>query len=324
MFTFTCYPKNYHPSFALRCFQIFLLILIVIGLALIATQKIWVPKMVDFIITPGNGNAHFIASATYVCEGEKGITATYEDGPVLPPLKKDGPPRPTGKVALKFTDGRDNMTLSQTISADGARYANTDESFIFWGKGGGAMILQNGVEKSYLGCVLIAKESKHPGLSEVYRGIGGKFSLRYPKGYSIDETYRYEPDPGISISGVKFTIPFVTAKGTNLSGDSYISVENLPNVDIPKCSAKLFFPRDIPVSIISDENYSIASTTGAGAGNRYEETVYAFPDTNPCIAIRYFIHFMVFENYPVGMVKEFNKTSLLQEFDQIRHTFILQ
>ena len=37
------------------------------------------------------------------------------------------------------------MYLPQTISASGARYANEDESFIFWNKGNTAFMEQNGV-----------------------------------------------------------------------------------------------------------------------------------------------------------------------------------
>jgi len=46
------------------------------------------------------------------------------------------------QVKLILSDGRE-MTLPQTISASGARYANTDETFIFWNKGDGAFIEEN-------------------------------------------------------------------------------------------------------------------------------------------------------------------------------------
>ena len=45
-------------------------------------------------------------------------------------------------VNLELSDGR-NLTLPQTMSADGARYANADESFIFWNKGDGAVITEH-------------------------------------------------------------------------------------------------------------------------------------------------------------------------------------
>lgn len=42
--------KKYHPSKFIRIIQIFLLILIIIGIGLLLTQNIWVPKLVDFIL----------------------------------------------------------------------------------------------------------------------------------------------------------------------------------------------------------------------------------------------------------------------------------
>lgn len=70
--------------------------------------------------------------------------------------------------------------------------------------------------------------------------------------------------------------------------------------------------------------FNVASSTGAGAGNRYEEIVYAIPGTNPCQAVRYFIHYSFFENYPVGTVREFDKKTIVTQFDQIRRTLILK
>lgn len=329
MFNFNYRRKEYHTSPLLRGVQIFLFILIVAGIALLATQKIWVPKVVDFIMTQESKNLATEVvekksgiTAVYLCGLGKNIVATYYNGPALPPLTKDGPPRPTGSVALKFSDGRGDMTLAQTISADGIRYANSDESFVFWGKGDGAMILENGsVSKNYFACVQMADTPRGSNLSEQYRATDGQFSLRYGKGYVVDEKYRYEPELGVSIAGVKFTIPPALAEGTNLSKESYFSVEKIPSAS--ECSAKSFFARDIPVMEHMEENYSVASFTGAGAGNRYEETVYAVPFSIPCTAVRYFLHYMVFENYAPGMVKEFNKASILKEFDQIRGTLLL-
>jgi hypothetical protein len=118
------------------------------------------------------------------------------------------------------------------------------------------------------------------------------------------------------------------ATGTNLSSDSYISIEQIPYTDIPRgqtCSAALFVDPETPVSNMTDNDiqYSVASSTGAGAGNRYEEHVYAIPGTNPCIAVRYFIHYGVFENYPSGTVKHFDETALLKEFDTIRRSLTI-
>ncbi len=54
-------------------------------------------------------------------------------------------------VNLVLSDGR-RVSLPQAISADGARYANPDESFVFWNKGNGALIQEYG-KTTYINCV---------------------------------------------------------------------------------------------------------------------------------------------------------------------------
>ncbi|CAN5130770.1 hypothetical protein BH11PAT3_BH11PAT3_2070 [soil metagenome] len=44
------YTGTYHPSRALKIIQIVLLVLIVIGIGLLATQKIWVPRLVQYLL----------------------------------------------------------------------------------------------------------------------------------------------------------------------------------------------------------------------------------------------------------------------------------
>jgi hypothetical protein len=163
------------------------------------------------------------------------------------------------------------------------------------------------------------------GLPQIYSNGTDGFSIRLPAGYTNDESYRYqELGPGKSISGVKFTISTSTAVGTNLGSDSYISVEEIPNVQ--NCSANLFLDQQhLATNTITDNGttYSVASSTGAGAGNRYEETVYALPGTNPCAAVRYFIHYGMIDNYPAGTVQEFDQQELLATFDAIRRTLVI-
>ncbi len=151
------------------------------------------------------------------------------------------------------------------------------------------------------------------------------FSLQYPRGYTPDTSYAYEDlGPGKTIAGMKFTIDPALATSTNLGTDSYLSVESLPQTKL--CTADLFLGTPTQPTLVSDDGvrYSVASSTGAGAGNRYEETVYAMVDTHPCIAIRYFIHWGVFENYPAGSVTEFDHAALLSAFDAIRRTIQVQ
>jgi membrane-bound inhibitor of C-type lysozyme len=54
------------------------------------------------------------------------------------------------RVHLVLSDGR-AFFLPQAISASGARYANSDESFVFWNKGTGAFIAERG-NQTYGNC----------------------------------------------------------------------------------------------------------------------------------------------------------------------------
>ena len=101
--------------------------------------------------TPPIHQSEFIVTATYSCDGNKTITASFYRGVNVPVPKPGEPPIPGGSVDLKLSDGR-SMTLPQTISGSGVRYANPGESFIFWNKGNGAFIMENN-EETYSNCV---------------------------------------------------------------------------------------------------------------------------------------------------------------------------
>jgi hypothetical protein len=224
---------------------------------------------------------------------------------------------------LTLSDGR-VMTLPQAIAADGARYQLPDGALEFWTKGQGAFILERNPQ-TYRGCIVVAPERGD--LIQIYESGAEGFSIRYPAGYTVDAQYRYQAlGPGKAIGGVSFTIPQAMAVGTNLAPDTYLSIEEIPAS--ARCDARLFLDADsaTPASTktINGITYSVATSTGAGAGNRYEETVYARPFTNPCIAIRYFIHYNVIENYPQGAVRAFDKRSLVAAFDAIRDTLRIQ
>ena len=53
-------------------------------------------------------------------------------------------------VHITLSDGR-SISLTQTVSASGARYANLNESLIFWNKGNTAFI-QEGSKTTYQDC----------------------------------------------------------------------------------------------------------------------------------------------------------------------------
>lgn len=89
---------------------------------------------------------------SYECDGGKQIKASFYAGPTVT-VAPGEPPKPTGSVKLILSDGRD-LTLPQTISGSGIRFATSDESVIFWSKGETAFITENNHE-TYSGCSLL-------------------------------------------------------------------------------------------------------------------------------------------------------------------------
>lgn len=265
-----------------------------------------------------------INTVTFMCDGNKKIYAEFYKNKVTQGNLQDQPPTPDGSVKLKL-DINKEMTLKQTISADGGRYANDDESFIFWTKGNGVMILENNTESVYKNCIAVAKNLTGEVLPQIYKNPSSTFSIRLPEKYTIDAGYKYQMSPTKIFNGVKFTIPEDFATGTNLGRDTYISAEEVTNMK--ECNSKNFLDDSSvkEVTYLDNETtYSLATSTGAGAGNRYEESVYTIPGSSPCVAIRYFIHYSVFENYPKGSIKEFDRQKLISDFDSIRRTLILR
>jgi membrane-bound inhibitor of C-type lysozyme len=76
--------------------------------------------------------------ATFHCDGGKSIVAAFENGA-------------QSSVDLTLSDGR-HLALPHARSADGARYASADESFVFWNKGNTAIVEEKG-HTTFSGCV---------------------------------------------------------------------------------------------------------------------------------------------------------------------------
>lgn len=146
------------------------------------------------------------------------------------------------------------------------------------------------------------------------------YALTYPAAYiQSGHTYAFSDTKNIE-GGFKVSVPPAMATGTNLSADSYVAVEQLPNARA--CTGDIFVRANVVASEQEEGGvtYSVASSSEGAAGNRYEEWVFALEGSAPCTAVRYFIHSTVLENYPAGTVTEFNREALLSEFDSIRRS----
>lgn len=149
-------------------------------------------------------------------------------------------------------------------------------------------------------------------------------SVQYPPSYTADAHYTYTEFPGKPINGIKFTVSATMATGTNLGSDSGVSVEWLPRAK--KCTADIYLQANVKAQKVTENgiDYSLATSSGAAAGNLYDEVVYALATSSPCTAVRYFIHSNNIANYPAGTVTEFNRTTLLADFDRIRASLVLE
>lgn len=77
-----------------------------------------------------------VATATFKCQGGKSIEATFY----------------ASSVSLTLSDGR-SLTVPQAMSGSGARYANKNETFVFWNKGDTAFVTEGDDGKdTYSGC----------------------------------------------------------------------------------------------------------------------------------------------------------------------------
>ena len=146
------------------------------------------------------------------------------------------------------------------------------------------------------------------------------YSITYPLAFVLETNHVYKFSSSKSINGFKVTIPESMATGTNLSNDSYVSVEQLPNAKL--CTGDIFLTANVKAQLVTEGAtvYSVASSTGAAAGNRYEEWTYALKNSKPCTPVRYYIHSTNIGSYPAGTVREFDRAALITEFDQIRRS----
>lgn len=127
-----------------------------------------------------------------------------------------------------------------------------------------------------------------------------------------------------TIHGVRFRIPESLAAGTNLSTwDTGLSVETRTGMAVCTADSFLVARAAAEVVVLDGTEYSVARSRAAAAGNRYEEVVWVVTGSDPCVAVRYFIHYGVLENYDPGTIEAFDREGLVGIFDAMRRTLVL-
>ena len=271
--------------------------------------------------------------ANYLCEGNKTIRV------VLFITSKHPFSINIGKVKVILDNGK-KITLHK-ISKNNElnQYANRNKTFILKEENKYSIEILEKNNKSR--CIILSDDNGN--LPNTYLDPDIGFTVRYPKNFKIDTSYKYQLSPDKEIKGVKFVISEDLSNSTNLSNyDTGISVETIYDTD--NCSADLFFDtkvesklRDFVINIKNHFNddevnycptrlftFSVASRIKKVDNHYYYEKVYALPGTNPCIGIRYFIHSVNISNYPKGEILEFDKNYLLKQFNKIRDSLVLK
>jgi membrane-bound inhibitor of C-type lysozyme len=101
------------------------LALVIWGVGFIVGMKYGESQTASTLSAPIQDGPPVINDVTYACDGNKNVRAIYR----------------RGSVELLTSDSR-HLVVPQSVSGSGARYANEDESFVFWNKGDTAFVTE--------------------------------------------------------------------------------------------------------------------------------------------------------------------------------------
>lgn len=127
-----------------------------------------------------------VIQAVYGCSENKTINAAFSDK----------------NVALTLSDGR-NIELPVAMSASGARYANSDETFVFWNKGDTAFIEEAG-QMTYKDCIEVGKGTPTQSMTDT--GMTKSYTL------SDVATHGIEADCWMAIENKVYAVTEFVAK----------------------------------------------------------------------------------------------------------------
>ena len=240
-------------------------------------------------------------TAPFTCDDNKTITAVFYPGE-------------DQYVVLKLSDGR-TISLPRAISASGARYANQDESVVFWNKGNTAFITENG-KNTYDNCII-------PG-SDIQSISDGNISMTYHKAFGLAVTKEqilvtsYIP-PCDDNFDYCFYYNQDTYKGTNFDSAG-IRIKKRTDLNSSTCLTappEGFDPSKKPDATHANSAYSasVFSNVGQGAAGHYTSgSLYRIyiKEAATCYEFETRISESQFANYPDGTIKQFTDSDRQQ------------
>lgn len=138
------------------------------------------------------------------------------------------------------------------------------------------------------------------------------------------------PNGQVSKIQPEFVLQFIDTqayKNTNLIEAYFLFGSSTDAQLVAACTepASLAGPETVVGEVsINGVSFTRSEASGVGAGNIYEQTYYRAAHNGTCYEITYFVHYGNIGNYNPGTVKEFDRTALIQKFDQILSTLAFQ
>jgi len=296
---------------------------LIIGLVALAAVIV----VVWLAISGAQTENKLIATATYTCDGGKTITAAYYQGPPAPQPQPGEPPMSNDTVRLTFDNGL-TMTLKRTISADGVRFANANESFVFWNKGNDALVLQDGEQKDYTNCTSggtgsMQSVSTGKGITFSYP-TGGDFGLAVTPEQVLEKAYIPPCEEGFDYCLYYLGTDY---EGTNFESAG-LSIKARPDLTADTCLAAppSGYTRQLEATTTRGEGYT-ASVMGpvgdAAVGHYTNGSVYRLHFDDTCYEFVTRIGETQFANYPPGAIKEFtaaDREAMMQKLQGLLDT----
>jgi membrane-bound inhibitor of C-type lysozyme len=218
-------------------------------------------------------------TTTYTCDRGNTITANFSEA----------------NVVLTLSDGR-SLTLPQVVSADGTQYKSGTTLFV--NKGDEAFLQENG-SNNYDNCLAGLNNTVMNG-RKTFINQGNNYMFSYPQNFILSgggigytQNWKMGGDSTMGLLLAKVSIPKEFQPKTNF-GDATFTVGT--SSDPQALSTCLGTSKSW--ILISNVPFTTVTTSGAGAGNRYDTTSYRAIRNNQCYAIEYTIHYVALANFP--------------------------